>query len=178
MRKFLVFILAVMAYLLLHEGLHAGISAAFGELETIRWNVIGPEVVFKTPVELRSGFQWALISGISNLVTIGIGYLLLSRAGKINGMKSLLARGFVYYLTIIFLITDALNLSIGPFVYGGDALGIAEGLGVSRYLIQAVFLVVLLINRELIAQRLLPAFGVETNHLLLRPWFGGQETPS
>jgi hypothetical protein len=44
------------------------------------------------------------------------------------------------------------------------------GLGVSRYGIQFVFLVVLLVNRELMAQRLFPMYDVHTESPLFRPW--------
>lgn len=59
-----------------------------------------------------------------------------------------------------------LNLAIGPFAYGGDALGIAAGLQVPVLLVQAVALVVFLVDREVVAQRLLPAYSIETKHPL------------
>ena len=65
----------------------------------------------------------------------------------------------LYYITFLFLVLDALNLSIGPFFYGGDVHGIARGLGVHHYVIQLVFFIVLLFNRELIAQKLMRAIG-------------------
>jgi len=79
-------------------------------------------------------------------------------------------KAVIYYWTILSLLLDPLNLSIGPFIYGGDANGIAAGLNIHRYVIQAAFLGVFLINRELVAQKLLPMFGVKTDHPLLKPW--------
>ncbi len=132
--------------------------------------MIGPEVIFKTPVEQRSGFQWALISGSSNLITILLGYLLLLNRQRLSQATSLFSKGLVYFLTVLLLVADPLNLSIGPFFYGGDVYGIAEGLGIHRYVIQFVFLIILLVNRELIATNLLPAYDVETDQILFRPW--------
>jgi len=70
---------------------------------------------------------------------------------------------------LICLLADPFNLSVGPFLYGGDANGIAVGLGINRIVIQAIFLVVLVANRELVAQKLIPMYNVEGNHLLFRP---------
>jgi hypothetical protein len=80
-------------------------------------------------------------------------------------------RALSYYATVLFLLLDALNLSIGPFLYGGDANGIAVGLGIDRLTIQAVFFIVLLVNRELIASKLMPLFDVHPKSILFQPWF-------
>jgi hypothetical protein len=69
-------------------------------------------------------------------------------------------------LTLISLLADLFNLSVGPFIYGGDANGIAAGLGINRYIIQMIFLVVLLVNRELVAQKLFPMYNVPIKHIL------------
>ncbi|HLV11409.1 MAG TPA: hypothetical protein VKY42_03080, partial [Trueperaceae bacterium] len=73
-------------------------------------------------------------------------------------------------LSALRFLVDPLNLAIGPFAYGGDALGIAAGLQVPVLLVQAVALVVFLVDREVVAQRLLPAYSIETKHPLFRPW--------
>ena len=41
-------------------------------------------------------------------------------------------------------------------------------------LVQGAALLVLLVNRELLAQRLLPLYGIETRHPLFHPWFGSR----
>ena len=69
------------------------------------------------------------------------------------------------------MIFDPFNLSIGPFIWGGDINGITTGLRINQYVVQSIFLIILLINRELIAQKLLPEFSIETKHILLRKWF-------
>jgi hypothetical protein len=171
MKKWLIVILNALVYNLIHEGSHVLVSAAFGEFNTVRWTVISPEVVFNTPVPERAGFQWALIAGVPSVLTIILGYLLLGYRQKAAQLESQFSAGLVYFQTMVLMIADPLNLSIGPFVYGGDAIGVSVGLGISQYIIQAIFFILLLINRELIATKLLPVFGVDTNHLLLRPWF-------
>jgi hypothetical protein len=42
--------------------------------------------------------------------------------------------------------------------------------------VQAVALGVLLVNRELVVRGLLPLWGIETRHPLLRPWRYGRLT--
>ena len=170
MRKWLAFVLAIVIFVAIHEGTHVLVASIYGEYDALYWNLIGPEVTFKTPVDERSGIQWAFISGASNLVTLSLGYLLLSLGERFAHSRVVLLKAWVYYLTILMLLADALNLSVGPFVYGGDANGIAVGLGISRYVVQVVFFILLLVNRELLAHRLLPAYNVRTRHPLLRPW--------
>jgi hypothetical protein len=170
MRNLLAFLLALLAFAVVHEGSHALTAHAFGEYDAFHLRPYGLEVTFKTPVADRAGFQWALISGTSNIVTIALGYLLVAARRSFAGSRRLLIRALGYWLAVMFLVFDPVNLAIGPLIYGGDAAGMAVGLGVSQWLVQGVFLAVFLVNRELLANRLLPAFGVRTRHPLFRPW--------
>jgi len=170
MRKWLAFLLAVMVLVVIHEGTHAVVAIIYGEYKAFHIRPLGFEVTFKTPVSERSGVQWAFISGASNLVTLAMGYLLLLSGQRFAHSRTAFLKAGIYYLTTLSLLVDPLNLSIGPFVYGGDADGIAVGLDISRYTIQVVFFLVLLVNREVVAQRLLPMYGVRTRHPLFRPW--------
>ena len=171
MRRWLAFVLAALLLAGIHEGAHALTSALYGEYGSFTVRPYGAmEVIYRTSVEAREGAHWAVISGTSNLLTLALGYLLLALSERLARLRVALIRGWVYYLTLLALLADALNLSLGPFLYGGDANGIAFGLGVSRYIVQGVFLIVLLLNRELVAQKLLPRYGVQTSNLLLRPW--------
>ncbi len=170
MKRWLVFLLACGIFAFLHEGTHALVAQMYGEYQAFHVRPIGLEVVYNTPVEQRQGIQWAAISGASNLVTLLLGYGLLALRHRIAGGQSGLLRMTTYYLTLILLLGDAFNLSLGPFLYGGDVYGVAEGLNLHPWAIQAVFFGVLLLNRELVAQELLPAYGVHTQHPLLKPW--------
>jgi len=169
MKRWLVFLLAVVIFVLVHEGTHALVATFYGEYEAFRIRPIGFEIQFRTPVEERDGIHWAFISGASNLVTILIGYLLMLFGERLVRLRSLFLRATLFYLTLILLLADPLNLSIGPFIYGGDANGIAIGLGLNRYIIQMIFLVVLFVNREFVAQRLFPMYGVQVKHILFQP---------
>jgi hypothetical protein len=171
MKKYIILLIAVLTFLVLHEGAHLVVAHAFGEYEAFRLHFYGAEVIFKTPVELRSGIKWGFISGSANLLTLTLGYLLLISCKRLAALKSYFWRSFSYYIAFLFLLIDAFNLSIGPFIYGGDIGGIVAGFGLNRYLVQGIFLIILLLNRELIVQKLFPAFGVKTGHILFQPLF-------
>ncbi|MFN3979070.1 MAG: hypothetical protein ACK4SA_01640 [Caldilinea sp.] len=176
MKRWLAFLLAAGIFLAVHEGLHALTAILYGEYRMFHIRPIGFEVEFRTPVEEREGVHWAVMSGTSNLVTVLIGYLLLGFGAKFTRLDNAFLKGVLFYATIIFLLADPLNLSIGPFLYGGDANGIAGGLGVNRLMIQVIFLAVFMLNRELIARRVLPTYYVQSDHIFFRPLKGKEAT--
>ena len=171
MKKWLVFMLALLTYVALHEGTHALAAEMVGEeLRAFHVRPLGFEVIFQTPTDERTGIQWAFISGTSNALTLLLGYSLLMLSEKFNRLQRSFLKAGLFYITLFLLLIDAFNLSIGPFIYGGDANGIAVGLGVNRYLIQALFFLVLLANRELVVQKLFPVYHVQQKHPLFKPW--------
>lgn len=176
MRKYAALILALAVFAFFHEGVHALVAAVYGEYRTFVIHPYGLEVVFQTPVAARAGIEWGFISGLSNIITVCLGYLLFFFRDKIAGSASAFFRAAGCYLTVFFLLIDPLNLSVGPFLYGGDIGGITAGFGFNQYFVQAVFFSIFLLNRELMAARLLPAYGVETTHPLFRRWFSLKET--
>ncbi len=170
MKKWMAFVLAMLIFAAVHEGTHALVAAFFGELKGFQMRPFGLEVVFRTLTVDRAGIEWAFISGTSNVLTLLLGYALLMLGQKCNRFQSAFLKASVFYLTLLALLFDAFNLSIGPFIYGGDVNGIAVGLGINRYLIQALFFLVMLANRELVAQRLFPTYNVQPRHPLFRSW--------
>ena len=171
MRQYLAFVLAVAVVASVHEGAHALMAVAFGEYGKFHIRPFGLEVEYSTPVANRAGVKWAFISGTSCIVTLLLGYVLLAIRKRIARLGSKYIKLGVYYLTFLFLVVDPLSMSIGPFVFGGDIGGLVAAFHVNRYLVQTPFLILLLVNRELIAQRLLPDYGIVTKHPLFRPWF-------
>ncbi|MGB4729844.1 MAG: hypothetical protein WBI42_03545 [Candidatus Hydrothermia bacterium] len=170
MRKWLAFILSIIIFAIIHEGCHALIAMAFGEYQAFQVHPYGLEVIFKTPVAEREGIKWGFISGTSDVITLLLGYLMFLFRVKIANLRSSFLSALGYWLIVLFLLLDALNLSIGPFIYGGDIGGIVVGFGINQYLVQILFFVIFLLNRELIAQKLLPVYGIKTKHPLFRPW--------
>lgn len=174
MKRWLAFLIAAIVIALIHEGTHAIMAAMYHELDAFQAHLFGLEVIYKTPPAEREGVHWALISGTSNLATLSLGYIFLSFGGRFAASRSWLLKSGALYLTVLALLADPFNLSLGAFIYGGDANGIAVGLGVNRYLIQAVFFLVLLINRELIARRLFPLYAVQVSSFFFQPWIGAK----
>ena len=171
MKNWVYFVIAVIFYLLIHEGLHAFMALLFNEYETIKIHWYGPEVLFATPVpERTSEIKWFLISGVSNLTTILIGYMLFINKEKFINHRLSSLRGILYYATIVFLLFDAINLSIGPFFYGGDINGISTGLKLKAWIIQILFGAILIFNRKLII-KLMRQFGIKTSNILFKPWY-------
>jgi hypothetical protein len=166
---------ALAGFVLLHEGGHALLGTLWGETVGGRahlWGLAGFEVLFRTPVEKRAGLRWAVMSGGPNVLTVLAGYGLYAFRTRLRGLRSpapRFGRVLGYWATLFLLLLDPINLSVGPFLYGGDAHGVAAGFGVPVGVVQAVALGVLLTNRELVVRRLLPEWGIETRHPLLRP---------
>jgi len=172
MKKYFTFFLALIIFCLVHEGTHALIATAFGEYQAFHVRPYGLEVEFKTPVTEREGIKWGFISGTSNVFTIILGYLMFLARNSATNLRSPFLRKLSYWLTFFFLLIDPLNLSVGPFIYGGDIGGIVAGLGINRYVVQGIFFMIFLFNRELIVQTLFHVYGVKTRHPLFQPWLG------
>jgi hypothetical protein len=170
MKKYLPLILALIVFAIIHEGLHAVIAYVNREYGDFQVKPFGLEVIFTTPVEERSGLRWGFISGVSNIATILLGYLLFAFINQFQKHSNDYIRSFFYWLIIFFLLVDPLNISIGLLLYGGDANGIAVGFGVNRWLVQGIFFILLILNRELAAQKIIPAYGIKTSHPLFKPW--------
>lgn len=168
MVKWSAFLLIVGVFTVIHEGAHVLIASTFNEYNGFYVRPIGFEVVFKTPVEQRSGIRWALISGGANLLTVVVGYILFACRRTLSRIKSRYLRLAAFYSTVLFMLLDPLNLSLGPFLYGGDAIGLAVGLKMPRMLVQTMAFSLFLFNRELAAAQIMPLFGVKTSHILLR----------
>lgn len=170
MKNWLYFVTALILYMLIHEGLHAYIALLFNEYDAIKIHWYGPEVLFVTPVaERTSEIKWFIISGFSNLITLSTGYLLFIMKRKIINLKLPTLRSILYYVTIVFLLFDAVNLSIGPFLYGGDVNGISVGLKIKPWIIQILFGSILLVNRELIV-KFMNCFGIRSSNILFKSW--------
>lgn len=170
MKKYLAVVLALIIFATIHEGMHAVLAMAYGEFEAFHVRPFGLEVTYKTPVEERHGIRWGFISGTSNIATVLLGYLLFAFKTRYEKHQNDFIRALAYWLIICLLFLDPLNLSIGSLFYGGDINGIVVGLGISRWVIQGIFFSVFFLNRELVAQKVIPSFGAKTSNPLFWPW--------
>jgi hypothetical protein len=169
MKNLIYFLIAWILYVIIHEGIHVIAALPYGEFHSIIVHWYGPQVIFNTPVAEREGVMWGFISGTPNIITLALGYTLFLYRGEIKELRKDLIH-ILEYVIIIFMLADAFNLSLAPFFVGGDINGLVECFGINRYLIQFFFFAILLVSRELIAQKLLPEFGIKTKHFLFRKW--------
>lgn len=169
LKKLGTLLVAALVLVIVHEGAHALSAVVFNEYAGFQVHLYGFEVLMRTPVAERAGAHWAVISGSANVLTVLLGYLVLLLVVRRPNKRDLTS-AIGYWIALLGLLLDPLNLAFGPFLYGGDALGIAAGLQVPVSVVQIAALLVFLVNRELVAQKLLPAFELEMRHPLLQPW--------
>jgi hypothetical protein len=177
MRRYASLAVAVLIFALIHEGAHALAAWFWNEAAGFTLHWWGAEVMYRTAPEVRTGGRWAVISGLPNVLTVLLGYLLLTFRRGVRWLPLVMLRDVLFYLTVLLLILDPINLSVMYFIFGGDAVGIHVGLGVPIGLIQVIAFAVLLFNRELLVRRLLPLWGVRTRHPLFRPLPFGTPQP-
>ena len=169
MRKYFSLILAIIIFIIIHEGTHALIASIIKEYEAFQVHCYGFEVIYKTPVADRIGAEWGYISGLSNVLTLIIGYILFIYRKNLSRIKNPFFCFLGYWAIFVFMLFDAFNLSIIPFFFGGDIGGIVRGFGINRFLVQSFFFAILLVNRELIIHYLFPLYSIKTKHILFQP---------
>lgn len=170
MKNWMYFLFAWILYMTFHESLHALMAMIYGEFNSIALHWYGPQVIFATPViERMPDIKWLAISGTGNFATLLMGYILYDLKKRIYQVQSSYLRGILYYVTIVFLLFDAVNLSVGPFFYGGDTMGISAGLRIAPWIIQLFFGFILVVNHELIVT-FMKSFGVSSGNILFRSW--------
>jgi len=169
MKKIVPLLLVVIIFAFVHEGIHALAAALAGEYHAFHVRPFGLEVTYITPVSERHGIHWALIAGSPNVITVLIGYALFAARHRIASIGLPFLRSLGYYATAFFMLLDPLNLGVGSFIYGGDAPGVAVGLGVSVLAVQGISLAIVLLSRELIVREVFRTFRVQTRHPLLQP---------
>ena len=76
LRRYFYTILAAATYMVIHEGAHIIQALYLGVFEGIRVLPLGIEVLITQPLTI-GGLTLALFSGLSSVLTISLGYLLL-----------------------------------------------------------------------------------------------------
>ena len=144
-KQWLSIFLAIIAYYIVHEGMHLLIALLLGVFEKVRIiGLIGIQIV--TTENSLSGVNLAIFSGLSSIVTVLIGYILVFSKSiyKIKNKNVLTA---IYYVTLCFLMLDPLYIStLAPYVGGGDLNGITTGLAISGTPIRIIAGIILIIN--------------------------------
>ena len=150
-------LLAGAVYLLLHEGTHVLQALAHGIFQGFHFNALGVEVLITEPLTI-GGWQLACFSGLSSVVTVGVGYLLTALMPSIFTLNSRFAKSCLYYITVVFLLLDPLYISLFSFFVGGDINGIAVGLNLPYMPIRIFFALPLALNLLLVIKKIYPQY--------------------
>ena len=113
-RRYFYFILASLTYLVVHEGMHILQALMWGVYKGIRILPLGIEVEIIQPLTI-GGFKLAAFSGLSSVVTVSTGYLLLLFSSQMVKLKSQPLKNYVYYVTLVFLLLDPVYISLLSF---------------------------------------------------------------
>ena len=121
-RKWTGVFVAIICYFIIHEGAHWAYAMYIGVFKQINFG-FGIQVdIYR---ELTSDMQLGIFCLVANIATIVMAYVLLALTNKFVRFQSDYMRAIAFYLTIVFLMTDPLYLSIVfQFVGGGDMNGI------------------------------------------------------
>lgn len=162
LKQYLFCLLAGVTYLGIHEGVHLLQAYILDVFEGVRFNGLGVEVLIKEPLAI-TGWQLACFSGLSSVVTVFIGYIILAATKQILSVNSRFAKVYFYYVAIVFLLLDPLYISVFSFLVGGDINGVAIGLDIPYAAVRTAFLAVLGINSCLVVKKLYPAYIANFN---------------
>lgn len=162
LRRYIFFCLAAVTYLFIHEGVHIVQALKEGIYEGIIFNGAGFEVLITQPLTI-SGLKLALFSGLSSLVTVGIGYCILAGTSLILSGSNRYVKNYMFYTCAVLLLLDPFYISILSFFFGGDIHGIALGLNMQYPIIRGIYLFVLIINFILVCKILYPRYTDDYN---------------
>ena len=157
LRRYFYTILAAATYMAIHEDADIIQALYLGVFEGIRVLPLGIEVLITQPLTI-GGLTLALFSGLSSVLTISLGYLLLWLMPRILQLKSQPLQIYCYYVTLVFLLVDPFYISLISFFVGGDINGIAKGLNLSYGIIRAFYLLIALVNFYLVRKKLYPTY--------------------
>ena len=102
--------ISIIIYYIIHEGTHLIQAILASNFDYIRFvGIIGVEIMIK---EVPIGLEFAMFSGLSSIVTILLGYLLIINMSKILILNSKMIKIIFYYTTIILLVLDPIYMSI------------------------------------------------------------------
>lgn len=99
--------ISIIIYYIIHEGTHLIQAVLAGNFDYVRFvGIVGIEIMIK---EFPVGIELAMFSGLSSIVTILLGYLLIIKTPKILMLNNKMMKIIFYYTTIILLVLDAIN---------------------------------------------------------------------
>ena len=161
-RQYILYLLAIVTYLIVHEGIHVIQALGHGIFQGIRFNGIGVEVLIREPLTI-GGWKLACFSGLSSVVTIAIGYIIYGLTWKILALKQRWSKSYFYYTAIVFLLLDPFYIGVLSLFVNGDINGITLGLGLSYAAVRIVYLLIFVLNIFLVMKKLYPRYVADFN---------------
>ncbi len=152
-------VIAIIIYYVIHEGTHFIQAILTNNFDSIRIvGLAGIEIMIK---DLPRGLSLALFSGLSSLITIVCGYILVIIMPQIFMLSNKMIKIALYYITVILLVLDPIYMSlIHRYVGGGDMNGITKGLGISSLSVSIVFGILAIMNIYIIIKKVHPAYKI------------------
>ncbi len=150
-------IIGIITYYIIHEGTHFIQAILTNNFDSIRLvGLAGVEIMIK---EVPTGISLGLFSGLSSIITVLFGYILLLIMPKIHSLSYKMLKVALYYITIILLVLDPIYMSVlHRYVGGGDMNGVTQGLGISTVPVSIVFGGLAVINIYLVIKKVHPAY--------------------
>ena len=122
-RQYVGLLSAVIAYYLLHEGVHLLYALSIGAFKQI--NLMGLGMQIDIYAEKMTQTQLGVFCLLGSVTTLLTAYILIALIDKIKIISSKAVKACLYYITIAMLLIDPLYLSIlCGFFGGGDMNGI------------------------------------------------------
>jgi len=156
-KQWIGFFISIIMYYIIHEGTHFIQAILTDNFDSIRLvGFAGIEVMIK---EVPKDLSLALFSGLSSIITIACGYILVIMMPKTFMLTNRMVKIALYYITIILLVLDPVYMSIlHQYVGGGDMNGITKGLSISSLPISIIFGIIAVINIYIIIKKVSPSY--------------------
>ena len=123
-RQYIGLFSAILAYYVIHEGVHFLYAVSIGVFKQI--NFLGLGVQIDVYVERMTETQLGIFCLLGSVATAITSYLLIGLIPVIAQMESKVFKACMYYITIALLVLDPMYLSVLCTLFGGgDMNGIA-----------------------------------------------------
>ena len=154
-RQYVGLLSAVIAYYLLHEGVHLLYALSIGAFKQI--NLMGLGMQIDIYAEKMTQTQLGVFCLLGSVTTLLTAYILIALIDKIRNISSKAIKACLYYITIAMLLIDPLYLSVlCGFFGGGDMNGIK--LLVPEVAARILYGLVLVVNAFVFIKIVLPKY--------------------
>ena len=154
-RQYVGLLSAVIAYYLLHEGVHLLYALSIGAFKQI--NLMGLGMQIDIYAEKMTQTQLGVFCLLGSVTTLLTAYILIALVDKIRNISSKVIKACLYYITIAMLLIDPLYLSVlCGFFGGGDMNGIK--LLVPEVAARIIYGLILVVNVFVFVKIVLPKY--------------------